>query len=140
MKRCSICGDFKSISEGFTKNKSRKDGLNSACKECHRKKVNDSYRINPEYYKEKAWRAQAKVRDAVVEYKTGKPCKDCSGHYHPWQMDFDHLVPGAKKVNVSRVHLSGSLRAFLEEIEKCDLVCANCHRDRTHRRLQATKL
>jgi nucleoside 2-deoxyribosyltransferase len=70
----------------------------------------------------------------LVEQKT-KPCIDCGFiPIVPEQMDFDH-VRGTKTVEVTRLAAQGkSNERILEEIEKCDLVCANCHRLRTSKR------
>ena len=67
-------------------------------------------------------------RKVLVSSLKNGPCKDCSGKFHYSQMDFDH-VRGEKKGNVS--HLS--VKKILIEVQKCDLVCANCHRERTQR-------
>jgi len=48
-------------------------------------------------------------------------------------MDFDHI--GEKRVEVSRLIYVSGTAALLSEIEKCEVVCANCHRIRTIRRL-----
>ena len=60
------------------------------------------------------------------------PCADCGACYPPEVMEFDH-VPGrgGKLHNISTLK---TLRAILAEAEKCELVCANCHRVRTTRR------
>lgn len=47
-------------------------------------------------------------------------------------MDFDHLRD--KKFNLSKAHLTGSLKKITEEIAKCEVVCSNCHRVRTFER------
>lgn len=63
-----------------------------------------------------------------------KPCTDCGDQFPPSVMDFDHMR-GEKVAEVSAlVGSRGSLKRILAEIEKCDLVCANCHRLRTARR------
>ena len=55
--------------------------------------------------------------------------------YAPWVMDFDHLGKTEKKFNISDVIRRGYSKAtILAEIAKCELVCANCHRQRTHDR------
>jgi hypothetical protein len=60
---------------------------------------------------------------------------DCGQTFPPYVMDFDH-VRGEKKYNVGLMASSGySLKMIAAEIQKCDLVCANCHRIRTHQRL-----
>ena len=53
-------------------------------------------------------------------------------------MDFDHVDPRAKLNSVSRMMGKGTLELMLAEAAKCDIVCPNCHRDRTFRRRQAT--
>jgi hypothetical protein len=62
------------------------------------------------------------------------PCMDCGGFFPPAAMDFDH-VRGEKLSSISKL-VSDSARWELVviEIEKCDLVCANCHRLRTNLR------
>ena len=62
-----------------------------------------------------------------------EPCKDCGCCFPPCAMDFDHR-PGEKKLGmVSRLSNSSRVR-MIAEIMKCDVVCSNCHRIRTHRR------
>jgi hypothetical protein len=80
-------------------------------------------------------RNRAKARrllEFMHTYKEGKPCADCGNTYHPVCMDLDH-VNGEKKLPVSRAKSWASL---LPELEKCELVCANCHRLRTYIRGQ----
>jgi hypothetical protein len=62
------------------------------------------------------------------------PCMDCGVEYPPYIMDFDHRDPSQKTGEVTRLVTHGEKRV-LEEIAKCDIVCANCHRERTHSRL-----
>jgi hypothetical protein len=73
-----------------------------------------------------------KTRDLIRQVKSA-PCMDC-GETYPWYvMDFDH-VRGEKSFNIGAAHSRGIRRIRLE-IDKCDVVCANCHRLRTHARL-----
>jgi hypothetical protein len=88
----------------------------------------------------KAWRTRKRLdaREMVDDLKSG-PCMDCNQSFHPWQMQFDHRNPSIKKFNIATaVHWTYrsmySKEAILEEIAKCDLVCANCHADRTYQR------
>ena len=71
-----------------------------------------------------------KMRAALVELKS-KPCMDCGNTFPSCVMDFDHRNPEDKKYNVSQMVCRYSWTKILEEIAKCDLVCANCHRIRT---------
>lgn len=76
-------------------------------------------------------------RDIVRAYKC-RPCTDCGVRYEPHIMDFDHVI-GEKKFSVSSSILHRKLEDILEEIAKCEVVCSNCHRDRTYRRLNGKK-
>lgn len=75
-------------------------------------------------------RNQRKSAELIVLAKT-KPCADCGREYPPYVMDFDHLRD--KEFLVSQGKRVGYQR-LVAEIAKCDVVCANCHRERTHRR------
>ena len=71
----------------------------------------------------------------LSEIKEASGCTDC-GETNPIVLDFDHLKD--KKYNVSRmIHDGFSWAAIKKEIAKCEVVCANCHRIRTHNRLTA---
>jgi len=65
-------------------------------------------------------------RKLIVQLKS-VPCADCSGNFHPYQMDFDHV----RGVKLRAVPLMKTLGGILSEAAKCDIVCANCHRERT---------
>jgi hypothetical protein len=65
-----------------------------------------------------------------------RPCADCQGWFEPCQMDWDHRPGEDKQELVSRSILFAPTKTFLEEIAKCDLVCTNCHRLRTQKRLK----
>jgi hypothetical protein len=64
------------------------------------------------------------------------PCLDCGVSYPPWIMQFDHRPDEEKVADLARMVSRGFARWKIEaEIKKCDLVCANCHAERTHLRL-----
>lgn len=79
---------------------------------------------NSRYYK-----AYYAKKSALINAAKAKPCADCGVEYPSYVMDFDHL--GEKEFNVARGRTSRSFVAVQSEIEKCDVVCANCHRIRT---------
>lgn len=61
------------------------------------------------------------------------PCADCGENFPPHVMDFDHREPSTKSFNLGgSTAMLKSRAALLEEIAKCDIVCANCHRARTY--------
>jgi hypothetical protein len=133
MKTCS-CG-VTGI-KNFNKNRARKDGLQAHCRECQKTRSKNHYALNSEMYKEKSRKKRLELTAFIEEIKRTNPCKDCENFFNPWQMDFDHL-DGEDKVERISALLNTSKEVLLAEIAKCDLVCANCHRDRTHDRMQS---
>ncbi|MBY0539397.1 hypothetical protein K2P56_03130 [Patescibacteria group bacterium] len=76
-----------------------------------------------------------RVRAYLEKYKRSQSCGDCgiSGARHPEILDFDHI--GLKKFEVGSWAKSAlSIKTVQEEIKKCEVVCANCHRIRTEKR------
>lgn len=77
------------------------------------------------------------LREFVNELKDN-PCTDCGVEYHPCMMDFDHIGEFKKTMSISQMVTRGlSVERILKEIEKCELVCSNCHRFRTFLRHEA---
>lgn len=74
------------------------------------------------------------LREAIRALKDA-PCLDCGGEFHHSAMDFDHRPDEVKLWDINRlVARNASIITALIEIDKCDLVCANCHRIRTWNR------
>lgn len=68
------------------------------------------------------------------KYKEDKGCADCRNRFPHYMLEFDHR-PGHKKVdNVYRVLKKYGIDKAWEEVKKCDVVCANCHKHRTYHR------
>lgn len=62
------------------------------------------------------------------------PCADCGVKYPYYVMDFDHLSD--KEWNIAKmVGQCAPLERIQKEVDKCDVVCSNCHRERTHSRI-----
>lgn len=101
--------------------------------EKRRAAIRRHYYSHKEQYAAKNNRKAERLRQFITDFKTGKPCMDCGNLYPPYVMDFDHRGDEEKYDNVSHLTRS-SLRRVKEEIAKCDLVCSNCHRERTHQR------
>ena len=71
----------------------------------------------------------AEAQQLVLEYLGTRPCADC-GERDPVVLEFDHV--GAKRAEVSMLVRRGVLPAVpMQEIARCEVVCANCHRRRT---------
>lgn len=78
----------------------------------------------------RTYRIRDRNRQYLWDYYSTHPCVDC-GETDPVVLEADH-VRGVKKYNVGAMaHSTRSLRAIDEELAKCDVVCANCHRRRT---------
>lgn len=77
--------------------------------------------------------SKRKIAQEINEIKEASPCADCGKHFPFYAMDFDHIEDN--KVNsVSRLKILVGREEVFKEIEKCELVCANCHRGRTYHR------
>jgi hypothetical protein len=106
------------------------------CKPCHAIYTREWYWKNHQ-----KCIARTKVRNkamtvtlrALLRVTKDVPCADCCKKYPSWVMQFDH-VRGVKRSNVGELVRYGSVRVLQHEIAKCEVVCANCHAERTHRR------
>lgn len=75
-------------------------------------------------------RSKTRLQQYVLDYLKSHPCVDC-GETDPVVLDFDHRNPEEKTSAVSRIVSDrGALSRLEEEISKCDVRCANCHRKR----------
>lgn len=92
----------------------------------------EHYRTHRAQYLDRNRRQRRRLKDYIAEQKA-KPCMDCGRPYPPYVMDFDHREPSKKEFEIARLFLTHSLKIIDRELAKCDVVCANCHRERTHR-------
>lgn len=74
-------------------------------------------------------------RKRVLNEFKRRPCMDCGQRHPPVCMDFDHRPDEEKVRDISKLVMNCNLDGLLEEIGKCDLICSNCHRIRTYKRL-----
>jgi hypothetical protein len=78
-----------------------------------------------------------RLSEWINEFKR-KPCADCGGEFPPHLLDFDH-VSGDKLDDICGMRMrTVSREAIAVEIAKCEVVCATCHRARTHARRLGT--
>ena len=131
---CPGCETYWAISEFNFKD--RRTGRRQVyCRECSRKYGREHYRRNTDYYIAKARMRNPIDRQAlhlrVLEYLASHPCVDC-GETDPTVLDFDHVDPECKRIEVGRMIARGHSWAAIEsEIIKCVVRCANDHRRRT---------
>ncbi|QQV92500.1 HNH endonuclease [Streptomyces phage MeganTheeKilla] len=72
-------------------------------------------------------------REALRKYLVEKGCVDCGYNHHHAALEFDHL-PGYTKIKNVMAMTYNSWEVIWAEVEKCEVVCANCHAIRTHER------
>lgn len=130
MKICCKCKLRKDSLE-FHKDNTKWDGLRSYCKACSRDYGANHYKINKDKYRAASKRSNNKRMRWIRSIKEKTPCSDCGCYYPFWIMQFDH-VRGEKKFQMSDIWAWIGKKGILEEMEKCELVCANCHAHRTY--------
>lgn len=91
----------------------------------NRERYSKNKEANRWYHRQRYYEAQSRV-----EALKDKPCMDCGNSFPPECMDFDHR-PGEEKLFAIGMIKTRSWAAIQQEVAKCDLVCANCHRIRT---------
>ena len=109
---CYVCHIEKDETE-FSMHHGRKNGRQSGCKEC---------RVAE----------RAKFMAMVQQLKLA-PCTDCGKTLPHYVMEFDHRETGHSRAIAA---FGGDGPAFRIELAKCDLVCGNCHNERTWLRRQ----
>ena len=136
-KTCSTCNEEKGI-EHFTKGRK--------CKTCHNKWHNNYYHTKNKQKHIAAIKVQNKNnkmanRAKFLKYMEGKCCAHC-GEDDIVVLEFDHIDPSTKKNSVANLLGQGSYTAWKtikEEIDKCQILCANCHRRKTAKQLGCWK-
>jgi hypothetical protein len=127
-RRCAKCGLWKSAREFHNS----RTGQFSYCRECRRA-------YDRRYYQERGKAARRgrqrrrmlEARAWMAALKKGVPCADCGQIFPVWVMHWDHL-PGYHKVgSISEMVGSRSRTITIAELQKCELVCGNCHVLRT---------
>jgi hypothetical protein len=130
-RRCGRCGHSKPPAEFAWRRKARGQRDNY-CRGCRAEYKQEHYAANRARYIAAALRrnqAIARERAAyLVEFFADHRCVDC-GESDPLVLEFDHLRD--KSFGISKGLRDHSWQAVLDEIDKCDVVCANCHRRRT---------
>lgn len=110
----------------FSKNKSKKDGLQTTCKCCKKLIDKKYYLANKEKFKQYNRFRKEEIRKFIRKKKT--QCETC-GETHIATLDFHHIDPTNKKISISNiVQHFWCLEKIQKEIDKCKILCANCHR------------
>ncbi len=104
----------------YYKNGNMLDGYVNWCKPCMVMRHRDKKRER-----------SAKLRAYVQAIKVERGCADCGYNTHPSALDFDHLPGHVKLGRLASMSCGSALQTIHAEIDKCEVVCANCHRIRT---------
>lgn len=128
-KKCTICKNiYPCNNDYFGKHKGNKSGLDSYCKECRRKKnLTNFYKASDKWkntHKKTVQEKQQKIKE-IKEQSCG--CLKCN-EKRIHLLDFHHLDPTQKNFQISQGESKGWSR-IIKEIEKCILLCKNCHAD-----------
>jgi hypothetical protein len=134
MRRCGRCGQLKPIAQ-FAWRRRRKRQRDNICAPCRAAYGREHYLANRQKYidaeaRRKRERAETRTK-YLIEFFRSNPCSDC-GETDPVVLEFDHLRD--KRFEVTNQFASRNWQEILDEIAKCEVVCANCHKRRTARR------
>ena len=128
-----ICGaclvELPATKEYFAERKLKtKITLQWQCRKCQKEYRKKHYENNKLKYINKAKQHRKKAVDNFIDFKKTLSCSKCS-EKRWWVLDFHHLDPTKKEKNLSNMIRSNSFKSVLQEIEKCIVLCSNCHRD-----------
>ena len=128
-KICTKCKIEKPVSEFRFRNKAQ-GTYHSHCKECEKARDKIHYRESQD--RQSAVRETAKFQRNrnlnLVDYAKSCGCKKC-GEKRMYVLDFHHRNPAEKEDTINHMIKSSSAERIKEEIQKCDILCSNCHRE-----------
>lgn len=129
-KICTKCKNVLPL-EKFALNKAKKDGRQQHCKNCKKEFDRLNHIQNREAQLERNRKNREKRQNFVLNYLVDHPCVIC-GESDPIVLDFDHIERASKTNNIcDMVRNVRSEKSIIEEIQKCQVLCANCHRRKT---------
>jgi len=140
-KVCTLCKKQKLVAD-FNKKSSAKDGRQNVCRICNSEVAKNHYSDNEQKRKEVIYAARDKRRKEArlfILEKLKSGCVVCS-EKDPIVLDFDHCC-GDKKYNLSKMVRDGmSITKIKNELDKCQVLCSNCHRRKTAKQFDWYKL
>lgn len=133
-RTCTTCGVEKAITEFPWKNR-EKGKRHAVCKSCTAVRSNKWYYANKEHHVRNVMKhtrvSRQKLKDYVNDYLSRNACVVC-GENDPVVLEFDH-VHGKDSAVANLIRLNVPLSRLQEEIEKCQVLCVNCHKRKTAR-------
>ena len=126
-KVCYCCNINKQLAD-FSKKSNTSDGYATTCKECAKEKRRLSRtKTKQEKANEYAYKRRLERKLWAVNY-LGNKCSKCGITYPHYVYDFHHKNPKEKEFAISLI-LYYSEESLKKELDKCALLCANCHRE-----------
>ena len=92
-----------------------------------------TYKDRPEYFKDQNRKKRIKTKLFCIDYKGGK-CEKCGYSKCSSALDFHHINSLEKDFPISQAYRKSKVN-LIKELDKCQLLCANCHRE-THAELE----
>lgn len=86
-----------------------------------------------EKYHQRSQKKRTEMRAVLAKIKEDSGCVDCKVKYPYYVLEFDHTEDN-KEGNISWMVTFSSMEEILNEVKKCEVVCANCHKKRTYSR------
>jgi len=123
---CSVCKQEKDECNFNFKDKS-KGKRRTTCKICSREQSRQHYENNKEYYSDRNKKYREKIDNEWNEFKNGLKCCRC-GESHIACIVFHHKDPCEKEYTIANKSKRYRLEYIKKELEKCEILCANCHR------------
>lgn len=114
-KICTKCGRELPLDSFHWRDKA-KGTRRSECKDCHNSVMN---------------KRNAENRQIIQQLKQNQRCEKC-GETRWYLLDYHHLNPEEKKNTIAKLMVHSCQDSVQEEIKKCILLCANCHREFHH--------
>lgn len=126
MKICSKCKDEKDLCNFAWRSKS-KNQLHGQCNDCRRETAKKSYQKNKEKVIAAVSKRKNSYKEESFEWKSKLFCTCCGESYRRC-IEFHHLDSDKKEYDISGMMSRYPLASILQEVSKCIVVCANCHR------------
>lgn len=125
MKICSKCKIEKDLLE-FNKKSKTFCGLQTICKECNKNNLKQHYQDNKTYYSLKNKKNKGLIRNYINSKKI--KCNYCI-ETHIACLEFHHLNKKNKAINISEIQVRmWAIKKIDQELNKCIVICSNCHR------------
>lgn len=131
MKSCTLCKKEKPLNE-FHKKTGSKDGRQNVCAECKNLHNRNRYKKDPKRHAKQVSDCRSKRRKSIhlkiFEHLSINPCK--CGESDPATLEFHH-VRGKTELISKLLQNSAPWKRIFQEIKRCEVICANCHRKET---------